>query len=82
MTNGAGGILVVIRVRPGRAKAVSPLRSRLRFASARQVATALQDASRGLVRSSDATLAGVSHCCGSQTRGPFASGAFPVAAVI
>ena len=82
MTNGAGGVLVVVRGRTVRAKAVSSLRSRLRFASARQVATAVQDASRGLMRSSDATLAGVPRCCGPQTRAPFASGALAVAAVI
>jgi len=36
----------MVRIRTVRAKAVSPLRSRLRFASARQVATAVQDALR------------------------------------
>jgi len=54
------------------AKAVSSLR----------FATAVQDASRGLTRYGEATLAGVPRCCGSQTRAPFAPGAFVVAAVI
>jgi len=49
MTNGADGCARGDWERGVRAKAVSPLRSRLRFASARQVATALQDASRGLM---------------------------------
>jgi len=41
----AGGVLAPIRKLSVRVKAVSPLRSRLRFASARQVATAVQKAS-------------------------------------
>jgi len=46
MTNDewCGRGVLIIRECAVRAKAVSPLRSRLRFASARQVATAVQDA--------------------------------------
>jgi len=50
MTNGADGWARGDWERGVRVKAVSPLRSSLHFSSARQVATAVQDALRGLTR--------------------------------
>jgi len=72
MTNGSIGCTRGDWKRGVRAKAVSSLR----------FATAVQDASRGVTREEEAMLAGVPRCCGSQTRAPFAPGAFAVAAVI
>jgi len=61
---------MMVQIRTVRAKAVSSLRSRRRFASARQAATTVLDASQRWIRLVDGALAGVPRCCGSQIRAP------------